>query len=249
MKKKKKIKKREQKQRVFEAGETRKQSQQPMDPSDAFSASLFRWDPRAAPPATAQPCPSSISMALQAHHQPQDGPQPAAATATGADAARAAARDLEEVFEGYGVRYATVARIGDLGFTASTLVGMREEEVDDMMATLSHLFRWDLLVGERYGIKAAVRAERRRIEALIFPPAVAGSHHHSHHHAGHLLASGAGAGHHHLMADDPRRRLLLLSPEQQNALDALSQEGTDSSHAFTFFANSVESLNFDCDEG
>nr|AGE45851.1 LEAFY [Cymbidium hybrid cultivar] len=134
-------------------------------------------------------------------------------------------RELEEVFEGYGVRYATVARIGDLGFTASTLVGMREEEVDDMMATLSHLFRWDLLVGERYGIKAAIRAERRRIEALIFPSAAAGSHHHNHHHAGHLLASAVGAGHHHLMPDDPRRRLLLLSPDQHNALDALSQEG------------------------
>ncbi|XP_020693924.1 floricaula/leafy homolog [Dendrobium catenatum] len=166
-----------------------------MDPSDAFSASLFRWDPRAAaaaPPAAAQSCPAVISMALQAHHQAQDGPPTASATA--AEAARAAARELEEVFEGYGVRYATVARIGDLGFTASTLVGMREEEVDDMMATLSHLFRWDLLVGERYGIKAAIRAERRRIED-------------------------------HLLPDDPRRRLLLLSPDQHNALDALSQEG------------------------
>ncbi|KAI0522740.1 hypothetical protein KFK09_005125 [Dendrobium nobile] len=198
-----------------------------MDPSDAFSASLFRWDPRAAaaaPPAAAQSCPAAISMALQAHHQAQDGPPTASATA--AEAARAAARELEEVFEGYGVRYATVARIGDLGFTASTLVGMREEEVDDMMATLSHLFRWDLLVGERYGIKAAIRAERRRIEALIFPPTAGGHHHHNHHHhAGHLLASGGGTGHHHLLPDDPRRRLLLLSPDQHNALDALSQEG------------------------
>nr|GMD11871.1 floricaula [Ipomoea batatas] len=32
------------------------------------------------------------------------------------------------------------------------------------MTSLSHIFRWDLLVGERYGIKAAVRAERRRLE-------------------------------------------------------------------------------------
>nr|ALM87388.1 LEAFY [Phalaenopsis aphrodite subsp. formosana] len=185
-----------------------------MDPSDAFSASLFRWDPRAAaapPPATVHPCPSPLSMA----HQAPDGPPEALRAA--------AARELEDVFEGYGVRYATVARIGDLGFTASTLVGMREEEVDDMMATLSHLFRWDLLVGERYGIKAAIRAERRRIEAMFLPPVIAGAHHHNHHHAGNML--GSGAGQHSLMSDDPRRRLLLLSPDQHNALDALSQEG------------------------
>ncbi|GFQ04661.1 floricaula protein [Phtheirospermum japonicum] len=31
------------------------------------------------------------------------------------------------------------------------------------MDSLCHIFRWDLLVGERYGIKAAVRAERRRL--------------------------------------------------------------------------------------
>lgn len=46
----------------------------------------------------------------------------------------------------------------------NTLLGMREEEIEDMMNSLSHIFRWELLVGERYGIKAAVRAERRRLE-------------------------------------------------------------------------------------
>ncbi|KAG0461317.1 hypothetical protein HPP92_021252 [Vanilla planifolia] len=151
-----------------------------MDPGDAFSASLFRWDPRAAADAASaasgQPCPAVLTMALAAsqqhqphQHQPHDAPPQPTLPPPQAESAR----ELEEVFEGYGVRYATVARIGDLGFTASTLVGMREEEVDDMMATLSHLFRWDLLVGERYGIKAAIRAERRRLEAVLFPPAVA----------------------------------------------------------------------------
>nr|BAC55074.1 LFY-like protein OrcLFY [Himantoglossum robertianum] len=150
-------------------------------------------------------------------HEVQQHPQPHSTAAE-------SSRELEEVFEGYGVRYSTIARIGDLGFTASTLAGMREEEVDDMMATLAHLFRWDLLVGERYGIKAAIRAERRRLEALIFSH-VSGAPHlnHHQHQMGNLFSSAATS--HHLMPDDPRRRLLLLSPEHPNALDALSQEG------------------------
>ena len=41
---------------------------------------------------------------------------------------------------------------------------MKDNELDDMMNSLSQIFRWDLLVGERYGIKAAVRAERRRLD-------------------------------------------------------------------------------------
>ncbi|KAK3405987.1 hypothetical protein EUGRSUZ_K02192 [Eucalyptus grandis] len=70
---------------------------------------------------------------------------------------------LEELFEAYGIRYLTASRIAEMGFTANTLLDMKEEELDDMMNSLSHIFRWDLLVGERYGIKAAIRAERRRL--------------------------------------------------------------------------------------
>lgn len=33
------------------------------------------------------------------------------------------ARDLDELVDGYGVRYATMVRIGELGFTSSTLIG------------------------------------------------------------------------------------------------------------------------------
>ncbi|MED6168142.1 hypothetical protein PIB30_009363 [Stylosanthes scabra] len=76
----------------------------------------------------------------------------------------AAAGGLEELFHAYGVRYFTAAKVAELGFTARTLVDMKEEELDHMMNSLSQIFRWDLLVGERYGIKAAVRAERRRIQ-------------------------------------------------------------------------------------
>lgn len=71
---------------------------------------------------------------------------------------------LVELFQAYGIRYYTAAKIAELGFTVNTLVDMRDEELDEMMNSLSQIFRWDLLVGERYGIKASVRAERRRLD-------------------------------------------------------------------------------------
>lgn len=115
-----------------------------MDP-DAFSASLFKWDPRAAlnPP----------NRLLEAVVAPP--PPPPAAYRLGG---------LEELFQAYGIRYFTAAKIAELGFTVNTLLDMRDEELDEMMNSLCQIFRWDLLVGERYGIKAAVRAERRRLD-------------------------------------------------------------------------------------
>ncbi|WOH10010.1 hypothetical protein DCAR_0729471 [Daucus carota subsp. sativus] len=71
---------------------------------------------------------------------------------------------LVELFQAYGIRYYTAAKIAELGFTVNTLLDMRDEELDEMMNSLSQIFRWDLLVGERYGIKASVRAERRRLD-------------------------------------------------------------------------------------
>ncbi|KAJ4897475.1 Protein LEAFY [Raphanus sativus] len=105
---------------------------------------------------------------------------------------------LEGLFGPYGVRFYTAAKIAELGFTASTLVGMKDEELEDMMNSLSHIFRWELLVGERYGIKAAVRAERRRLQEEEEEESSRRRH---------LILSAAGdSGTHH-------------------ALDALSQEG------------------------
>ncbi|BAT79105.1 hypothetical protein VIGAN_02192500 [Vigna angularis var. angularis] len=128
-----------------------------MDP-DAFTASLFKWDPRtvlpAAPPS--RPPPPLLDYAVA---PPSVAPS--------YHPARAVPRELgglEELFQAYGIRYYTAAKIAELGFTVSTLVDMKDEELDDMMNSLSQIFRWDLLVGERYGIKAAVRAERRRID-------------------------------------------------------------------------------------
>ncbi|CAA0827319.1 Protein LEAFY [Striga hermonthica] len=115
-----------------------------MDP-DAFSAGLFKWDPRAA---------ALQNRLLEAVVPPAPAPAyPVRPRELGG---------LEELFQAYGIRYLTAAKIAELGFTVNTLVDMRDEELDEMMNSLSHIFRWDLLVGERYGIKAAVRAERRR---------------------------------------------------------------------------------------
>nr|GMD10617.1 LEAFY-like protein [Ipomoea batatas] len=131
-----------------------------MDP-DAFSSSLFKWEPRAAMP----PPSRLLEAAAAAAHPP---PQLHAAAASYSVRPRPelglGLGGLEELFQAYGIRYYTAAKIAELGFTVNTLLDMKEDEIDDMMTSLSHIFRWDLLVGERYGIKAAVRAERRRLE-------------------------------------------------------------------------------------
>ncbi|XP_022927573.1 floricaula/leafy homolog isoform X1 [Cucurbita moschata] len=116
-----------------------------MDP-EALSATLFKWDPRgmvgggggASLPAPLPP------YSLRPRELGLGG--------------------LEELFQAYGIRYYTAAKIAELGFTVSTLLDMKDEELEDMINSLSHIFRWELLVGERYGIKAAVRAERRRVD-------------------------------------------------------------------------------------
>lgn len=128
-----------------------------MDPAEAFTASLFKWDPRGMMQAVAAPPPSSSAAflptayavpggRLRAEHQHQMAPG-----------------TLEDLFQAYGIRFFTAAKIAELGFTVNTLVDMKDEELEEMMNSLSQIFRWELMVGERYGIKAAVRAERRRL--------------------------------------------------------------------------------------
>ncbi|XP_050377618.1 floricaula/leafy homolog [Argentina anserina] len=126
-----------------------------MDP-DAFTASLFKWDLRGlpVPPNRAQ---------FEAAAAAAIAPQQAAAAGYSVRMPREF-EGLEDMFRAYGVRYYTAARIAELGFTVSTLLNMKDEELDDMMNSVCQFFRVELLVGERYGIKAAVRAERRRLE-------------------------------------------------------------------------------------
>nr|ANJ12318.1 LEAFY protein [Brassica juncea] len=121
-----------------------------MDP-EGFTSGLFRWNPTRAVVQAPTPIPPQ-----QQQQQPPATPQAAAFGMR--------LGGLEGLFGPYGVRFYTAAKIAELGFTASTLVGMKDEELEDMMNSLSHIFRWELLVGERYGIKAAVRAERRRLQ-------------------------------------------------------------------------------------
>ncbi|KAK1289010.1 Floricaula protein [Acorus calamus] len=135
-----------------------------MDP-DAF---IFKWDPRGTageqhPGRLIDAVAAAAAAAAAPQPPPLPPPQPPAAAVIGDVYGRP--RELGEMFDGYGVRYMTVAKLAELGFTASTLVGMRDEELDEMMSTMSQIFRWELLVGERYGIKTAVRSERRRLAA------------------------------------------------------------------------------------
>nr|AAF77607.1 ZamfuNdly protein [Zamia furfuracea] len=73
-------------------------------------------------------------------------------------------KSLEDLFREYGVRYSTLTKMCEMGFTANTLVNMTEEEIEDLMKTLVEIYRMDLLIGERYGIKSAVRAEKKRLQ-------------------------------------------------------------------------------------
>lgn len=128
-----------------------------MDPDAFTTTSIFKWDPRALLSAASTTTQLSRPPLLEYTVAP---PAPSPAVMRGSRELGG----LEELFQAYGIRYYTAAKIAELGFTVSTLVNMKDEELDDMMNSLSQFFRWDLLVGERYGIKAAVRAERRRID-------------------------------------------------------------------------------------
>ncbi|KAK8497418.1 hypothetical protein V6N13_000208 [Hibiscus sabdariffa] len=128
-----------------------------MDPEpEAFatgSGSFLKWDLRG----EVAPMPGRLMEAGAA-------PQPHTTVAAAYMGRPWELGGIEELFQSYGVRYYTAAKIAELGFTVSTLLGMKDEELDEMMNSVSQLYRWELLVGERYGIKAAVRTERRRLE-------------------------------------------------------------------------------------
>lgn len=69
---------------------------------------------------------------------------------------------LEDFFKDYGVRFTTIAKIMELGFTVSTLVNMTEQEIEDVIHTMLEGGHVELLVGEKYGLKSAIRAEKKR---------------------------------------------------------------------------------------
>ncbi|KAK8710990.1 hypothetical protein V6N13_146297 [Hibiscus sabdariffa] len=122
-----------------------------MDP-ESFAGSYF-WDSRGVLP----PTPARIAEAAATVSQPHTAACMGSQGGVGG---------LEELFQPYGIRPYTTAAIAELGFTVNTLLDMKEEELDEMMMSVSQIFMWELLIGEMYGIKAAVRAERRRLEEL-----------------------------------------------------------------------------------
>lgn len=71
---------------------------------------------------------------------------------------------LEDLFKDYGVRSTTIIKVMEMGFTVSTLVNMMEQEIDDVIKTMMEGYQMELLVGEKYGLKSAIRAERKRQE-------------------------------------------------------------------------------------
>lgn len=62
------------------------------------------------------------------------------------------------------MQQSTVAVMGQMGFTLSTLINMKDEEVDFVIKSMIEEYHLDLLMGEQFGIKAAVRAKRRLLE-------------------------------------------------------------------------------------
>nr|BBC78344.1 FLORICAULA/LEAFY-like protein [Larix gmelinii var. japonica] len=134
-----------------------------MDP-ESFSAAFFKWDQR--PPALAPPQ-MQRAGGLEAQRVFHDFGVPNAAATMASNNSGSCRKELnclEELFRNYGVRYITLTKMVDMGFTVNTLVNMTEQELDDLIRALVDIYRVDLLVGEKYGIKSAIRAEKRRLE-------------------------------------------------------------------------------------
>ncbi|CAM6019410.1 unnamed protein product [Sphagnum balticum] len=73
-------------------------------------------------------------------------------------------KSLGQLFEKFGVRRHTIAKMSDMAFTVNTLVRMTEPELDEVIQIMLEDFLMGLLLGERYGLKVAVRVEKKTIE-------------------------------------------------------------------------------------
>ncbi|MCL7032581.1 hypothetical protein MKW94_002802 [Papaver nudicaule] len=161
----------------------------PHDVYHAFAASLYKWNPRGPPPPPPHPPqtqpplpppPPQPTTTMVQHntntHAPLSSSSPAWSSYSALMRPNSSSTSyrnhhdhhhhqhqssLEDFFQAYGIRYYTVAKISELGFTVNTLVEMRDEDLDVMMNNVSQMYRYELLVGERYGIKAAVHAQQR----------------------------------------------------------------------------------------
>ncbi len=74
-------------------------------------------------------------------------------------------KTLQELYENYGVRQHTIAKMSDMALiTVNTLVFMTEQKLDEVIQSMVENFHIELLLGERYGLKVAVRTEEKAIE-------------------------------------------------------------------------------------
>jgi hypothetical protein len=73
-------------------------------------------------------------------------------------------KSLGEMFEKFGVRRHTIAKMSDMAFTVNTLVRMTEPELDEVIQIMLEEFHMGLLLGERDGLQVAVRVEKKTIE-------------------------------------------------------------------------------------
>ncbi len=73
-------------------------------------------------------------------------------------------KTLQDLFENYGVQQRTIAKMSDMAFTVNILVFMTEQELDEVIQSRVENFHIELLLGERYGLKVAVRTEKKGIE-------------------------------------------------------------------------------------
>nr|AAF77075.1 GinLFY protein [Ginkgo biloba] len=132
-----------------------------MDP-ETFPAAFFKWDQRSS--AAAAPIHRGLEGQRVFEFSVPTTTNPALTNNNNNN--RKELSSLEELFRHYGVRYMTLTKMVEMGFTVNTLVNMTEQELDDVIRTLVDIYRVDLLVGEKYGIKSAVRAEKRRLDEL-----------------------------------------------------------------------------------
>ncbi|KAH7285523.1 hypothetical protein KP509_33G031700 [Ceratopteris richardii] len=119
-----------------------------LDP-EQFASSLFRWEQRAIPRKEVPPMDVSLLP-------------PTTTIAGTADPKQL--KLLEDLFKDYGVRSTTIIKVMEMGFTVNTLVNMMEQEIDDLIKTMTESYHMELLVGEKYGLKSAIRAEKKRQE-------------------------------------------------------------------------------------
>nr|AAF23870.1 WelLFY protein [Welwitschia mirabilis] len=131
---------------------------------ESFSAAFFKWEQRSSIPLQMQR-PGNIFQDFGMPNSSNIGAPPMLTSNTTACInTRKEMVCLEELFRNYGVRYITMTKMMEMGFTVSTLLNMTEQELDEVIRTLVEIYRMELLVGEKYGIKSAVRAEKRRLE-------------------------------------------------------------------------------------